>query len=104
MQRATEAACWEQLQRHRREGESRCFFFQPEFVLKEVTSSKLSSPPHSPTKDRKEDAEESVEEKDKMASNLEEDKTDEVNKEQQDMVNDEKKDGKVANEKDDEVK
>ena len=45
-----------------------------------------------------------MEEKDKMASNLEEDKTDEVNKEQQDMVNDEKKDGKVANEKDDEGK
>ena len=45
-----------------------------------------------------------MEEKDKMAKNLEEDKTDEVNKEQQDMVNDEKKDGKVANEKDDEVK
>ena len=39
-----------------------------------------------------------MEEKDKMAKNLEEDKTDEVNKEQQDMVNDEKKDGKVDNE------
>ena len=45
-----------------------------------------------------------MEEKDKGASNLEEDKTDEVNKEQQDMVNGEKKDGKVVNEKDDEVK
>ena len=45
-----------------------------------------------------------MEEKDKMASNLEEDKTDEVNKEQQDMVNDDKKDDKVVNEKDDEVK
>ena len=45
-----------------------------------------------------------MEEKNKMASNLEEDKTEEVNKEQQDMVNDEKRDGKVANEKDDEVK